>query len=90
MKPARTQINSVFAGQKFSPLTYTVIPAAVGDDVIQVTSEQPALDDEEGMSTFTLILIGIAVAALAGSGGGGGGSSAPTTGSVTITTDVPD
>ncbi len=44
---------------------------------------EPGAAEEEGMSTLTMILIGVGVLALAGGGG-------PETGSVTITTDVPN
>ncbi len=78
--------NSIFEGQKFSPLTYTVIPSASAGKVITSVTEPPA-EEEEGMSTLSIILIGLGVAALAGSGGGGGDG--PSTGSVTITSDLP-
>jgi len=82
--------NSIFEGQNFSPLTFTIVPVSVpvadGVEVSQpVTAPAAPKEEKEGMSTLTLILIGLGVAALAGGGGGGGG-----TGSVTITTEVPD
>ena len=81
--------NSIFEGQKFSPLTYTIV-AKDGDEVVQSVTE-PAAAEEEGMSTLTMILIGVGVLALAGGGGGGGGGGVvvPTTGSVTINSDLP-
>lgn len=93
--------NSIFEGQKFSPLVYTVVPRTETEEVIPTVTEPTATTttatataaaEEEGMSTMTMILIGLGVAALAGGGGGGGGSSpaAPTTGSITITTDLPN
>ena len=83
--------NSIFEGQKFSPLTYTVVPKDAGEVVHSVTA--PPVEDEEGMSTLTMILIGVGVLALAG-GGGGGGSTAPPptppTGTITINTSIPE
>lgn len=83
--------NSVFEGQKFAPLAYTVVadmPVAQGTRSASTPSAED--EEEEGMSTLTMILIGLGVLALAGGGGGGGGgSTAPTTGSITITTDIP-
>lgn len=79
--------NSVFEGQKFSPFSYNVVPVAVTEEVVTSVSEPP--EDEEGMSTLTMILIGVGVLALAGGGGGGGGGSSDT-GSITITTELPD
>jgi len=82
--------NSVFEGQKFSPFAYDVVPAAVEEEVVATVTAPPAAE-EEGLSTTTLILIGLGVAALAGGGGGGGGGGGSTpTGSITITTDIPD
>lgn len=86
--------NSIFEGQKFSPLTYTVVPRQEAEEVIPTVTEPSvaakAEEKEEGMSTMTMILIGLGVAALAGGGGGGGGGpAAPTTGTITITTDIP-
>ena len=81
--------NSIFEGQKFSPLTYTVVPAKAAEEVVTSVTEPPAPKEEGGMSTMTMILIGVGVLALAGGGGGGGGGSEPSTGSITITTDLP-
>lgn len=82
--------NSIFEGQKFSPLTFTVVPGTAGNEASPIAEKAAA--EEEGMSTLTMILIGLGVAALAGGGGGGGGggAAAPSTGSITITTDVPN
>ncbi len=85
--------NSVFEGQKFSPFAYDVVPTAVKEEKIVTTVTEPpkAEEEKEGMSTLTMILLGLGVAALAGGGGGGGGGGdEPTTGSITITTDIPD
>jgi hypothetical protein len=83
--------NSVFEGQKFSPFAYEVVPVALEEEVVTTVTAPPKDEEEEGMSTMTLILIGLGVAALAGGGGGGGGGgTTATTGSVTITTDLPD
>ena len=80
--------NSIFEGQQFSPLTYTVVAVGASEVIPSVT--EPAADEEEGMSTLTMILIGLGVAALAAGGGGcGGGGEPPSTGSVTITTNLP-
>lgn len=78
--------NSIFEGQKFSPLAYSIVPAGAGKVITSVT--EPPADEEEGMSTLSLILIGLGVAALAGGGGGGGGTT-PTNGSVIISVDLP-
>ncbi len=83
--------NSVFEGQNFLPLSYDVRPRG-NKEVISVGAE-PA--KEEGMSTMTKILIGVGAAVLLGAaaGGGGGGSSSDTgttTGTITITTEVPE
>ncbi len=80
--------NSVFEGQKFSPFVYDIVPSAVADNVVATVTEPPK-DAEEGMSTMTMILIGLGVAALAAGGGGGGGGGSQT-GTVNITTDVPE
>lgn len=84
--------NSVYEGQKFSPLVFSVIPA--GEEIaIQSVAELP-VQEEESLSTLTWVLIGIAAVVLAGgsssSGGGssGGGSSSGNT--ITITGDVPN
>ncbi len=81
--------NSIFEGQKFSPFTYSIVPVAYGVEVSQpVTAPK---EEEEGMATWQLVLIGLGVAALVGGGGSdGGGGATPTTGTVTITTDLPD
>ena len=88
--------NSIFEGQKFSPLTYTVVPRVETKEVIPTVTEPAvaaaaAKGEEEGMSTMTKILIGVGAAIILGSagGGGGGGPAAPTTGTITITTDIP-
>ena len=82
--------NSIFEGQKFSPLTFTVVPVAAWDEVNPTVTEPTAAEEEEeeGMGTWTWVLIGLGVAALAASAGGGGGGDE--TGTVTITTDVPN
>ena len=83
--------NSIFEGQKFSPLTFTVVPAAA-DGAVSKPITEPAKpeEEEEGMSTITMILIGLGVAALAASaGGGGGGDGGDDTGTVTITGSTP-
>ena len=84
--------NSIFEGQKFSPLTFTVIPAAA-DVAMSKPVTEPVKEEEKGMSTITMILIGLGVAALAASGGGGGGgsssSSGDDTGTITITAPTP-
>lgn len=81
--------NSVFHGQKFSPITFTIVPVSIpvadGVGVSQPITE-PAAPEEEGLATWQWVLIGLGVAALAGGGGGGGGSDPPdpTTGSITV------
>ncbi len=81
--------NSVFEGQKFSPFAYSIVPSTVTDNVVTTVTEPPE-DEEEGMSTFTMILIGLGLAALAGGGGSSGGDSGPSTGTINITSDVPN
>ncbi len=73
--------NRVFEGQKFSPFAYTVVQKS--------TPPEPV---DEGMSTMTMVLIGLGVLALAGGGGSGSssGGGTPSTGSVTVTTSIPD
>lgn len=80
--------NIVFKGEKFTPLAFTVVPKETNETVVRSVTEPAA--KEEGMSTLTMILIGVGVLALAASGGGGGGSGGSDTGSVTVTTDVPN
>lgn len=82
--------NSIFEGQKFSPLTFTVVPKGTSEPekaAVVASVTEPA--EEEGMSTLTMILIGVGVLALAGGGGGGGGGGGSDTGSITITTQLP-
>ena len=81
--------NSIFEGQKFSPLTFTVVPAAA-DVAVSKPITEPAKpeEEEEGMSTMTMILIGLGVAALAASAGGGGGSG-DDTGTIAVTAPTP-
>ena len=76
--------NSIFAGQKFSPLTFTIVPAPVADgvEVNQPFTEPLAPKEDEGLATWQYILIGLGVAAHAG----GGSASPPTGTTVTITT----
>ncbi|MCP3670144.1 MAG: hypothetical protein GY814_06860 [Gammaproteobacteria bacterium] len=70
--------NSIFEGQKFSPLTFTIVPVSVpvaaGVEVSQPVTEPAAPEEEEGLATWQWVLIGLGVAALAG---GGGSTSAP-------------
>ena len=84
--------NSIFEGQKFSPLTFTVIPAAA-DVAMSKPVTEPVKEEEKGMSTITMILIGLGVAALVASGGGGGGGSSSSgddgTGTITVTGPTP-
>lgn len=81
--------NSIFQGQKFSPLVFSVIPAT-GEKVMQPVTQLP-VEEEESLSTLTWILIGIGVLALAGSSGGGGSDGGDgSVGTITITGDVPD
>ena len=79
--------NSIFEGQKFSPLVFSVIPA--GEEELTRSVTEPPVEKEEEVSTLTWVLIGIGVIVLAGSLGGGssGGSSG---GTVTVTSDVPN
>ena len=81
--------NSIFEGQKFSPLIFTVVPAAA-DVAVGKPITEPAKpeEEEEGMSTMTMILIGLGVAALAASAGGGGGSG-DDTGTIAVTAPTP-
>ena len=82
--------NSIFKGQQFSPLTFTIVPAD-GEEVVRSVSEPEAVaGEDEGMPTWALVLIGVGVLALAGGGGGGGGDDdEPTTGTVTVTAPTP-
>ena len=80
--------NSIFEGQKFSPLAYTIVPAGAGKVITPVT-EPPADEEEEGMSTLTMILIGLGVAALAGGGGSSDSPPPPPGGSVIISVTLP-
>ncbi len=80
--------NSVFEGHKFSPFAYRIVPSTVTDNVVTTVTEPPE-GEEEGMSTLTMILIGLGLVALA-AGGGGGGDSGPSTGTINITSDVPN
>ena len=85
--------NSIFEGQNFSPLTFTIVPVTVpvaaGVEVSQPVTEPPAPKEEkEGMPTWVWVVIGLGVAALAG--GGSSSSSDPTTGTVTIIGGVPE
>ncbi len=78
--------NSILEGQKFSPFTFTVIPRAAPEKVVDILTEPPY--EEDGMSILTMVLIGVGVLALAGSGGGGS-NSGDNTGSITITSSLP-
>ncbi len=84
--------NSVFEGKEFTPLSYNVISNISSDmATVGVGSESK----EEGMGTMTWILIGLGAALVAGgsggsSSGGGGGGVSSETGTITITTDVPN
>ena len=81
--------NSIFEGQNFSPLTFTIVPVAAGFEVSQPITKPPAPKEEkEGLSTWVWVVIGLGVAALAGGSGSGSGGSNPT-GTITITTDIP-
>jgi hypothetical protein len=93
--------NSIFEGQKFSPLTFTIVPVSIpgadGVEVSQPVTAPPAPkeeEEEEGVSTWVYVLIGLLVAGAAGGGGGGGGGGddpPPSgTGTVTVTADFPD
>ena len=83
--------NSVYEGQKLSPLVFSVIPAGEVK-TIQSVAELP-VQEEEGLSTLTWVLIGMAAVVLAGGSSSssdssvGGGSSGNT---ITITGDVPN
>lgn len=84
--------NSIFEGQKFSPLVFSVIPAGEEEMIRSVT--EPPVEKEEEVSTLTWVLIGIGAivlaASLGGGGGGGGSSDDSSDGTVTVTTDVPN
>lgn len=86
--------NSVFEGQKFSPLTYKVVPRKDSAPAQKKVAELNKDEEKEGMSTWKKVLIGVGTVALIGiaTGGGGGGdvSGGDTTGSITITTPIPD
>ncbi len=87
--------NSIFEGQKFSPLSFTIVPAPVpvaGDAEVSQPVTEPAVpeEDDEGLATWQWVLIGLGVAALAGGGGGGGGGDDPDPVNIRITIDVPD
>ena len=77
--------NSIFQGQKFSPLVFSVIPAT--EEKVMQPVTQLSGQEEESLSTLTWILIGIGVLALAGGSSGGGDRSV---GTITVTGDVPD
>ncbi len=78
--------NSIFDGQNFSPLIFTIVSVADGVEVSHPVTESPVpKEEEEGLVTWQWVLMGPGVAAL----GVGGGGSDPT-GSVTVTTDLPD
>jgi len=89
--------NSIFEGQKFSPLTFTIVPVSVaaGVEVSQPVTNPPAPSEEEegGVSTWVWVVLGlVVVGAAAGGGGGGGGGSdptVPTTGTITVTGPTP-
>ena len=77
--------NSIFEGQKFSPLVFSVIPAGEEGMI------QPPVKKEEDVSTLTWILIGIGAIVLAASiGGGSSGGGSSGGGTVTVTGDVPE
>jgi len=78
--------NSIFEGQEFSPLVFSVIPAGEENVIQSVTA--PPVQKEEGLSALTWILIGIGAIALAGGSGGGGGSGS-SGGTITVTSDIP-
>jgi hypothetical protein len=83
--------NSIFEGQKFSPLVFSVIPAGEEEMIQSVT--EPPVEKEEEVSTLTWVLIGIGAIVLAGSLGGGssgGSSDGSSGGTVTVTSDVPN
>jgi len=82
--------NSIFEGQKFSPLTFTVVPM-ITDAVVSEEATEPEKPEKKkkGMSTMTKVLIGLGVAALIASAGGGDDDD-DDEGTVTITTDLPD
>lgn len=90
--------NSVFEGQKFLPLTYKIVPRKSSESVLAqegATGAKTEEEKEEGMSTMTKILIGVGTVALIGLAAGGGGSSddgggGGETGTITITTPIPD
>jgi hypothetical protein len=85
--------NSIFEGQNFSPLTFTIVPVDTGVEVIRAGTEpvEPEKAEEEGTSTWVWVLIGLGVAALAGGGGGSSSSSSSSgSGTVTITGDTPN
>ena len=79
--------NSIFEGQKFSPLAFSVIPADEEGVIRSVT--EPPVPKEEDLSTLTWILIGIGAIVLAGSIGGGS-SDGSSGGTVTVTSVVPN
>jgi len=89
--------NSIFEGQNFSPLTFTIVPVrvAAGVEVSQPVTEPPAPKEEkEGMAPWVWVVIGLVAVGAAGGGGGGGGGSGgggsdPTTGTITITGSTP-
>ncbi len=85
--------NSIFEGQNFSPLTFTIVPVAAGVEVSQPVTKPPAPseEEEEGMGAWVWVLLGVVVVGLAAGGGSSGGGEPPvTTGTITVTGDVPD
>jgi len=82
--------NSIFEGQKFSPLTFTIVPVDTGATEVISTVTEPdetqKAEEKEGMPAWAWVLIGLGVAALAS----GGSDSGDDEGTVTINADVPD
>ena len=84
--------NSIFEGQKFSPLTFTIVPVATGVEVSQPVTKPPVPEEEEGLATWQWVLIGLGIAALAGGSSSSSGNGDPpvtTTGTVTVTGSSP-
>jgi len=89
--------NTLLFGYSFSPLTVTVLPAAVDNIATSDNSNTNATatikageeKEKSGISKWVWIGLGVVAAGAALSGGGGSADSAPTTGSLAISGSTP-